>query len=110
MSTLRVLNFIANALAFIYDAIDCFLEHFIVLCVLIYVAGEFTGRFWYRWHADWVGVIDWTAPAAPAPPAINPLFDIATDLQEMTCNAIRAEFGLKARTSKFKLIGAAMAC
>ena len=110
MTTLRVLNFIANALAFIYDAMDCFIEHFIALCVLIYVAGEFTGRFWYRWHADWVGTIDWTVPVEPAPPAINPLFDIATELEEFTCKQIRQAFGLKQKVSKTKLIGAAIAC
>jgi hypothetical protein len=110
MTTLRVLNFIANALAFIYDATDCFIEHFVALTVLIYVAGEFTGRFWYRWHSDWIGTIDWSQPTPPAPPAINPLFDVATELEQFSCNQIRQTFGLRQRVSKTKLIAAAIAC
>ena len=64
----------------------------------------------YIGFTNWVGSVEWTAPKAPALPAINPLLAIAFDLEELSCKQIRSEFGLKQKTSKTKLIGAALAC
>ena len=75
---LSVINGTADALEFLYESLDVFCEHFVSLCVLIYVAGEFAGKAFYRWHADWVGT-EWqhNAPGTPravVPPAVNPLY------------------------------------
>ena len=62
--------------SFMYESLDVFCEHFIALCVLIYVAGEFTGKAFYAWHAQWIGSIEY-APvqaAAPVAPMIHPLY------------------------------------
>ena len=72
---LSVINGTADTLEFIYESLDVFCEHFVALCVLLYVAGEFTGRAFYAWHADWIGTIDYAPVKAPVgPPAVNPLF------------------------------------
>ena len=113
LAILRALDDAATALEFTHDALDCFVEHFIALCVLIYVAGESSGRFWYQWHAEWIGSIDWSAStpsAPPAAPSINPLFDVATELDQFSCKQIRQAFGLRQKVSKTKLIAAAIAC
>ena len=65
------------------------------------------------WHRDWVGSIDWTVSAPSAPPvapSINPLFDVATELDQFSCKQIRQAFGLRQKVSKTKLIAAAIAC
>ena len=61
------------------------------------------------WHLDWIGTIDWSVPTPPAPPAIDPLFDIAISLEQLTCKQIRTQFGLKQQTRKSKLIAIAIA-
>ena len=72
---LSVINGTADTLEFVYDTLDVFCEHFVALCVLLYVAGEFTGRAFYAWHAEWIGTIDYAPVKAPVgPPAVNPLF------------------------------------
>lgn len=63
-----------------------------------------------EWHTNWVGSVEWTEPKAPATPAINPLLQIALDLEELSCKQIRSQFGLKQKTNKSKLIAIAMAC
>jgi len=68
-----------------------------------------TATFIRDWHVDWIGTIDWSVPTPPAPPAINPLLDIATSLEQLTCKQIRSQFGLKQQTRKSKLIAIAMA-
>lgn len=72
-----------------------------------YVAGCMAGEAFFTWHAEWVDNIDYTP--APVAPAVNPLFDAAAELEGMTCKQLRDAFGLKARTSKAKLIGMALA-
>lgn len=112
MKTLYALNFIANALEFLYEAGDCFAEHFISLSVLIYVAGESTGRFWYEWHGDWVGTIDWSLPEAPrayVKPSVNPLMGIASELEQFTCKQLRAMSGCRLKTRKSVLVAAIIA-
>lgn len=60
------------------------------------------------WHIDWIGTIDWSAPIPPAPPIIDPLFDIAISLEQLTCKQIRTQFGLKQQIRKSKLIAIAI--
>ena len=55
LTLLSVINGTADALEFIYESLDVFCEHFVALCVLIYVAGEFAGKAFYAWHAQWIG-------------------------------------------------------
>ena len=43
-------------------------------------------------------------------PVIHPLAMVATDLQQLTCSEIRRTYGLRQKTSKARLIGAALAC
>ncbi len=69
-----------------------------------------TATFIRDWHIDWIGTIDWSVPTPPAPPAINPLLDIANSLDQLTCKQIRSQFGLKQQTRKSKLIAIAIAC
>ena len=83
LTLLSVINGTADALEFIYESLDVFCEHFVALCVLIYVAGEFAGKAFYAWHAQWIGT-EWQhhAPvAAVAPPAVNPLFAEAAAIE-----------------------------
>jgi len=61
------------------------------------------------WHAKWIGTVDWSLPTPPAPPAINPLLDIALSMEQFTCKEIRNQFGLKQKARKSKLIAIAMA-
>lgn len=119
MTTLRILLFVANAIAFIHDASSYFIDGFIALCVVIYVAGEFTGRAYYAtarfiraWHTDWVGTIEWTAPTPPAPPVapfINPLMDIAAEMEQFTCKQLRTMSGCRLKTRKTALVEAIIA-
>ena len=57
-------------------------------------------------HKRWVGSIDWSRPVTPA---INPLWVVADELNDLSCSQIRSAFGLKQKTSKARLIGAALA-
>ena len=116
MTTLRILLFVANAIVFIHDASSYFIDGFIALCVAIYVAGEFTGRAYFStarfiraWHADWVGSIDWTTPTPPATPFINPLMDIAQEMEQFTCKQLRELSGCKLKTRKTALVEAIIA-
>lgn len=79
---LSVINGTADTLEFVYDALDVFCEHFVAICVLLYVAGEFAGKAFYAWHAEWVGT-EWQhhAPGPVAPPAVNPLFAEAAAIE-----------------------------
>ena len=43
-------------------------------------------------------------------PVIHPLAMVATDMQQLTCSEIRRTYGLRQKTSKARLIGAALAC
>ena len=107
LAILRALDATATALEFTHDALDCFIQHFTAICVLLYAAGEFTGRWFYRWHADWIGSIDWTIPT---PPAVNPLFDAAVELEQLTGKQLRLLIGSRRRCRKSELIGGWMAC
>ena len=75
---------------------------------VITAAGITAAMYVHEWHTNWVGSIDWAAK--PALPAINPLMGIAEELEQLTCKQIRAQFGLKQKVSKSKLIAIAMAC
>ena len=68
-----------------------------------------TATFIRDWHHNWIGSIDWSLPTPPAPPAINPLLDIATSIEQLTCKQIRTQFGLKQQTRKSNLIAIALA-
>ena len=61
-------------------------------------------------HKRWVGSVEWSLPATPAPAAVNPLFEMADELSAFSCKQLRSQFGLKLKTSKARLIGAALAC
>jgi hypothetical protein len=105
--------FIADGISAINAQIDW---HEVAATVLdslavIAAAGITAAMYVHEWHANWVGSIDWAAkPVAPAAPAINPLIDIAASLERLTCKQVRAEFGLKQKTGKTKLIAMAIAC
>jgi hypothetical protein len=78
--------------------------------VVIAAAGITAVMYAREWHVNWVGSIDWATKAAPAAPLVNPLLEIAADLEKLSCKQIRSQFGLKQKTSKAKLIGAALVC
>ena len=61
---LSVMNGTADTLELLYESLDVFCEHFVALCVLIYVAGEWAGTAFYTWHASWIGTIDYNARSA----------------------------------------------
>ena len=111
-TVLSVINGTADTLEFVYDALDVFCEHFIAICVLLYVAGEFTGTAFYRWHADWVGT-EWQhhAPAAAvAPPAVNPLFVEAAAIEAAySVRTLQATVGVRKARTKYQQIGSFIA-
>lgn len=45
-----------------------------------------------------------------AAPVVHPLALMAEELGSLSCKQLRSEFGLRLKTSKVKLIGAALAC
>jgi len=101
LTLLSVINGTADTLEFIYESLDVFCEHFVALCVLIYVAGEFTGKAFYTWHAQWIGSIEYNAPAAAVvPPAVNPLFAEAAAIEAAySVRTLQSTVGVrKART------------
>ena len=77
---------------------------------VIAAAGITAGVYVREFHAAWIGSIEWTPPKAPARPVINPMLEISTHLEELSCKQIRSQFGLKQKTSKARLIAAAIAC
>ena len=109
---LPALLFIADGISAINAQIDwaeaaaTVRDSFAVIAAAVITASAYIRE----WHTNWVGSVEWTAPKAPATPAINPLLEIAFDLEELSCKQIRSQFGLKQKTSKTKLIGAALAC
>ena len=114
LTLLSVINGTADTLEFVYDALDVFCEHFVALCVLLYVAGEFTGIAFYHWHAAWIGT-DWQhhAPAAPrvvAPPAVNPLFVEAAAIEAAySVRTLQATVGVRKARTKYQQIGSFIA-
>jgi len=114
-TVLSAINGIADALEFVYDALECFCQHFIAICVLLYVAGEFTGRGFYEWHANWVGTIEYNAPAAavvaaPVAPAVNPLFVEAAAIEAAySVRTLQATFGVRKARLKYQQIGSFIA-
>lgn len=130
LQSLRLLNGAADAIEWTWNVCalidwaqvavtvrDCL----VVMVALTYTAGWWSRRaanraqaWWCRWHANWIGSIDWQQAAipqgAPAPAAINPLFDLATELEQLSANQLRRQLNTRARTSKVRMIGAALAC
>ena len=103
---LSVINGAADTLEFIYESLDVFCEHFIALCVLIYVAGEFAGKAFYTWHAQWIGTIEYNAPViAIGPPAVNPLFAEAAAIEAAySVRTLQSAVGvLKARLKSLQI-------
>lgn len=103
---LSVINGTADALEFIYESLDVFCEHFVALCVILYVSGEFAGKAFYAWHADWVGTIEYNAPAiAVVPPAVNPLFAEAAAIEAAySVRTLQATVGVrKARLKSLQI-------
>ena len=111
-TVLSVMNGTADALEFAYNALDVFCEHFIAICVLLYVAGEFTGTAFFRWHAAWVGH-EWQhhAPvAAVAPPAVNPLYAEAAAIEAAySVRTLQATVGVRKARTKYQQIGSFIA-
>ena len=108
---LSVMNGTADTLEFLYESLDVFCEHFIAICVLLYVAGEFTGTAFYRWHADWVGT-EWQhhAPAAVVPPAVNPLFAEAAAIEAAySVRTLHATVGVRKARTKHQQIASFIA-
>ena len=65
------------------------------------------------WHAEWVGTIEYTTAVEPArsavPASINPLLDVANDLQSLTANSLRSLTHSRRRCSKTELIATYLA-
>ena len=57
-------------------------------------------------HKRWIGSIDWDLPAAPA---INPLFEMAAELEQLTGKQLKAITGSRRRVAKRELVAAYMA-
>ena len=57
-------------------------------------------------HKRWIGSINWDLPAAPA---INPLFEIAAELEQLTGKQLKAITGSRRRAAKRELVAAYMA-
>ena len=57
-------------------------------------------------HKRWIGSIDWNLPAAPV---INPLFEMAAELEQMTSKQLQAMTGTRRRVAKRELVAAYMA-
>ena len=113
-TVLSVINGTADALEFLYESLDVFCEHFVSLCVLIYVAGEFAGKAFYRWHADWVGT-EWqhNAPGTPravVPPAVNPLYVEAAAIEAAySVRTFQATVGVRKARTKYQQIASFIA-
>lgn len=111
-TVLSAINGTADTLEFVYETLDVFCEHFIAICVLLYVAGEFTGTAFYRWHADWIGH-EWQyhAPAvAVVPPAVNPLFVEAAAIEAAySVRTLQATVGVRKARTKYQQIGSFIA-
>ena len=63
-------------------------------------------------HKRWIGSIDWSlpaAPAAPARPAVQPLFELADELQQLTGKQLSAITGRSRRTSKARMVATYLA-
>ena len=110
---LSVINGTADTLEFLYESASVFCEHFVALCVLIYVAGEFTGKAFYRWHAEWIGTVEY-APAGPvtppAPPAVSPLYAEAAALEAAySVRTLQATYGVRKARTKFQQIASFIA-
>ena len=110
---LSAINGTADTLEFIYESLDVFCEHFIALCVLIYVAGEFTGKAFYAWHAQWIGSIEYTAPgqaAAPAAPMIHPLYAEISALEAAySVRTLQSTLGVRKARTKHQQIASFIA-
>ena len=111
---LSVINGTADTLEFLYESLDVFCEHFVALCVLIYVAGEFAGKAFYAWHAEWVGT-EWQhhAPApivVVGPPAVNPLFVEAAAIEAAySVRTLQVTVGVKKARTKYQQIASFIA-
>ena len=57
-------------------------------------------------HKRWIGSINWDLPAAPA---INPLFEMAAELEQLTGKQLKAITGSRRRAAKRELVAAYMA-
>ena len=113
-TVLSVMNGTADALEFLYESLDVFCEHFIAICVLIYVAGEWAGKAFYTWHAAWIGT-EWQhhAPAAAvviAPPAVNPLYVEAAAIEAAySVRTLQAAVGVRKARTKYQQIASFIA-
>ena len=110
-TVLSVINGTADSLEFAYNALDVFCEHFIAICVLLYVAGEFTGTAFYAWHEDWVGH-EWQhhAPVPVAPPAVNPLYVEAAAIEAAySVRTFQAAVGVRKARTKHQQIASFIA-
>ena len=111
---LSVINGTADALEFVYDALDCFCEHFVAICVLLYVAGEFSGKYYHKWHAEWIGTEWQYAPAqtgaAAVAPLVHPLYDVAAALEcDYSVRTLQAAVGVRKARTKYQQIGSFIA-
>lgn len=127
----RGIDIASDVIEFTYDVTASFFHHFIGLCVIIYVAGEFTGKAFYSWHKRWTSHHDlftnarpepFTEPApepmdepsteplssptnrSPLPAFINPITECYDDLMTLTARDLREILGRNARCSKHKMI------
>ena len=95
----------ADALSWIIARIDWRLVLDVVVdCLKVLLALTITAISWTREnliaaHERHVGVIEWTAPTPAVAPMVHPLAMLADEMTELSCNTIRREFGLRAKTS-----------
>ena len=103
------------------------LHGIVTTAVLVYLAGEYTGRTLHRlndalsrvWVALWVPE---PAPAAeptaepaqpvlapPAPPAVHPLVTVTQELEQLTCRQLRELTGCRRKLPKAQLVMIALA-
>ena len=60
-------------------------------------------------HKRWVGSVDWSLPATPVPAAVNPLFEMAGELERLSSKQLKALTGSKRRVAKRELVASYMA-
>lgn len=83
---LRGINIAADIVEITYDAAVCFVRCFIALTVIVYVAGEFAGRWFYEWHRNWVGTA-WQSTAKTPSAESTPTQPLSCHLDSLPVTA-----------------------
>ena len=100
----------ADGISWLNAQIDwAFVAGTVVDCLKVIAAALFT-VVTLLWDARRRYLAANTITPVTVAPVIRPLAMVATDLQQLTCSEIRRTYGLRQKTSKARLIGAALAC